>query len=518
MEKSTLMPPTLNTPMTSEIAVGRNKVALKQCRSLMDWIRLTRSGKDLTSVGGKVQNVSIEELAKHNKENDAWMAIRGKVYNVTPYMEYHPGGIDELMRGVGKDGTQLFDEIHRWVNVNSMLEKCYVGPLKTENILTRKKKSLRNLPPPCLLVPPQVTKSSVSVTKPPSYDWFQSEASVTVVIYSLSIFVKANHVIVDWNDRDLHILVFIKPKMFKLHVNLEKEVTADYKVSVNASGAVHVVFKKDDPSIHWSSLGETLYQNYIQTIPEVISRECSVDTVKKLTHNTKLLRISLPEGLLMSVPTGYHLRVYHDELDVYRQYTPVLPSMKSEDQDDPKDQGRYVYLMVKIYEEGVLTSWINTLKSGSAIKLSMFEGCFDERKLEECTHLFLLAAGTGITPMVKLIYDMMKDPKRTYKSIKLMFFNKTEADIIWREEFDKLAKQDERFLVSYVLSQPDGQWSGPSGYISEELVGQHIPPSDTLVDQKVLICACGPSMFTANAMRIVRLKGYSDKHMHQFLG
>ena len=30
---------------------------------------------------------------------------------MTPYMEYHPGGIEELMRGAGQDGTLLFDEV-----------------------------------------------------------------------------------------------------------------------------------------------------------------------------------------------------------------------------------------------------------------------------------------------------------------------------------------------------------------------------------------------------------------------
>ena len=35
----------------------------------------------------------------------------GKVYNVTAYMEYHPGGIPELMRGAGKDATVFFDEV-----------------------------------------------------------------------------------------------------------------------------------------------------------------------------------------------------------------------------------------------------------------------------------------------------------------------------------------------------------------------------------------------------------------------
>lgn len=33
------------------------------------------------------------------------------VYNVTSYFEFHPGGEDELMRGVGIDATDLFDQV-----------------------------------------------------------------------------------------------------------------------------------------------------------------------------------------------------------------------------------------------------------------------------------------------------------------------------------------------------------------------------------------------------------------------
>ena len=36
----------------------------------------------------------------------------GRVYNMTPYLEYHPGGIPEIMRGVGRDATDLFDEVN----------------------------------------------------------------------------------------------------------------------------------------------------------------------------------------------------------------------------------------------------------------------------------------------------------------------------------------------------------------------------------------------------------------------
>lgn len=37
--------------------------------------------------------------------------LPGRVYNVTHYMDFHPGGDTELMRGVGQDGTNLFSQV-----------------------------------------------------------------------------------------------------------------------------------------------------------------------------------------------------------------------------------------------------------------------------------------------------------------------------------------------------------------------------------------------------------------------
>uniref|UniRef100_A0A0C9R078 Cyb5r4_1 protein n=1 Tax=Fopius arisanus TaxID=64838 RepID=A0A0C9R078_9HYME len=104
-------------PMKSATGSGsatgnpRNKTALAPGHSLMDWIRLGSSGVDLTGVGGVSQAVTLAELAKHNQRNDAWISIRGIVFNVTRYMDFHPGGIPELMKGVGKDATKIFEDI-----------------------------------------------------------------------------------------------------------------------------------------------------------------------------------------------------------------------------------------------------------------------------------------------------------------------------------------------------------------------------------------------------------------------
>ena len=42
--------------------------------------------------------VTLEELARHNTDKDAWIAIEGVVYNVTKFLKLHPGGFIPLSR------------------------------------------------------------------------------------------------------------------------------------------------------------------------------------------------------------------------------------------------------------------------------------------------------------------------------------------------------------------------------------------------------------------------------------
>ncbi len=58
----------------------------------------------------------MSEVQQHKSLHDGWIVLRGKVYNLSPYIAYHPGG-ESILRGVlGKDATKLYDKYHRWVN------------------------------------------------------------------------------------------------------------------------------------------------------------------------------------------------------------------------------------------------------------------------------------------------------------------------------------------------------------------------------------------------------------------
>ena len=69
----------INKKSVGPVAGKRPKVALQPGRSLMDWIRLGASGQDLQGFSGVNKEVTMVELKKHNKVDDCWMLLRGRI-------------------------------------------------------------------------------------------------------------------------------------------------------------------------------------------------------------------------------------------------------------------------------------------------------------------------------------------------------------------------------------------------------------------------------------------------------
>ncbi|XP_026444513.1 cytochrome b5 domain-containing protein RLF-like [Papaver somniferum] len=116
---------------TTRKPIVRSKVPFEKGYSQMDWLKLTRTHPDLAGLKGASNKrlITMDEVKQHRKEGSIWTVLKGRVYNITPYMNFHPGGVDMLMKGSGRDCTSLFNKYHAWVNYEFMLEKCLVGTL-----------------------------------------------------------------------------------------------------------------------------------------------------------------------------------------------------------------------------------------------------------------------------------------------------------------------------------------------------------------------------------------------------
>mmetsp|Transcript_14551 Transcript_14551/g.23830 ORF Transcript_14551/g.23830 Transcript_14551/m.23830 type:complete len:221 (-) Transcript_14551:190-852(-) len=113
---------------------NKSATTLRPGFGLHDWMNLLRHAKDLAQRRGKPirRSIPLSEIQQHNKPYDGWMILRGKVYNISPYLAYHPGGQEILNGCLGRDATKLFDKYHSWVNLDGLIGPLLLGYVQIE--------------------------------------------------------------------------------------------------------------------------------------------------------------------------------------------------------------------------------------------------------------------------------------------------------------------------------------------------------------------------------------------------
>jgi cytochrome-b5 reductase len=248
--------------------------------------------------------------------------------------------------------------------------------------------------------------------------------------------------------------------------------------------------------------------------------------IEEISHDTKKFRFGLPSSQhVLGLPIGQHIHLsatINEEL-VIRSYTPVTS-------DD--DQG-YVDLVIKVYRKdtnpkfpngGKMSQYLDNMKLGDTIafrgpsgKLQYTgNGKFQIRKLRKdpptnvaAKKLNMIAGGTGITPMLQLVREIVKRPDDP-TVCSLLFANQTVNDILLRKELEEVAANyPNKFKLWYTLDNPPEGWAYSKGFINEEMIQNHLyPPS---ADTIVLMCGPPPMINFACQPNLDKL-GYSAEN------
>lgn len=72
----------------------------------------------------------MEEVSKHNKQDDCWVVVGGEVLNVTDFLADHPGGVNAIMAYAGKDATENFNMFHPKDTIEEYAPEVKIGILK----------------------------------------------------------------------------------------------------------------------------------------------------------------------------------------------------------------------------------------------------------------------------------------------------------------------------------------------------------------------------------------------------
>ena len=102
----------------------------------------------------------------------------------------------------------------------------------------------------------------------------------------------------------------------------------------------------------------------------------------------------------------------------------------------------------------------------------------------------MLAGGVGVTPCISMIKYCID--KKIETDIVLLYSNKTEADILFRKEFDQINKQNPNIKIVYTLTRAEKQWNGYSRRIDKKMILETVPD----LNERIFFL-CGPPIFVS---------------------
>lgn len=73
--------------------------------------------------------ITLEEVKSHKTRNSLWFVIHNKVYDVTKFMDEHPGGEEVLQEQGGKDATEIFEDVSHSVDARDLMKNYLIGEL-----------------------------------------------------------------------------------------------------------------------------------------------------------------------------------------------------------------------------------------------------------------------------------------------------------------------------------------------------------------------------------------------------
>ena len=169
---------------------------------------------------------------------------------------------------------------------------------------------------------------------------------------------------------------------------------------------------------------------------------------------------------------------------------------------------------VRVVAGGLFSSWlVNEVRPGDLVEAMAPTGAFTP-DLTVSGHHVLIAAGSGITPMLSIAASVLRDP---HSRVTLFYGNRRTETVMFADEIADLKDQyPGRFLVAHVLSREPREAELLSGRLDEERL-------TTLIRSLVNVKGadhwwlCGPHGMVRDAQRVLAELGVPGDRVHQEL-
>lgn len=188
--------------------------------------------------------------------------------------------------------------------------------------------------------------------------------------------------------------------------------------------------------------------------------ETTITEVLELTPRVHGIRFQLPAGKTISFHSGQFVQVFIPTPEKLRRTSYSIASAPFHTD--------YFDLCVTLVTGGVSSTFLHHLKVGEKVQVMGPLGKFSLNNPATREQVFI-ATGSGIAPFRSMIHDLHHSDHKG--SVRLIFGNRFEEDIIYRKDWDVLAAKWPNLKNLFTLSKPGNSWKGESGYVQDKIQG-----------------------------------------------
>ena len=227
-----------------------------------------------------------------------------------------------------------------------------------------------------------------------------------------------------------------------------------------------------------------------------------IQSIEKETEGSSRIRFALPETLVeeFNFKPGQYISI---KFEMKKKAHVRTYSISSE------PDRNFIEIGVKHIKNGMFSKFLKTKKLEDRIKISNPEGNFVLNS-KEPNRLLLIAAGSGITPMISILKSLLK--KNTRAKVTLLYSNKTYADMMYRNEIQNLKdKYLDRLVVFNFFSREIQSTDFLNGRITEDKI-TFLSERNLIDIQTIDQCfICGPMEMTQALRSYLKDRGLSER-------
>ena len=299
---------------------------------------------------------TYDEVSKHNKNGDSWVTYGKNVYNISNFVENHPGGKDKIMLAAGK-GLEPYWNTYKQHTNNPNVIKDFLEPLKIGTLKDYNPDKYKDANDPYINDPNRDTDLKFHSVSPCNAETPKDSIMNNWITPNELWYIRNHHPVPKINIKDYKLNIFNQNNNYSLSFDdlkklKQKKVITTIQCGGNRRGGLNKVDKTSGTPWSYGAISTAEWEGV--SLRDLLLKS-NISDNDVITGKVKHIQFEGEEGVKSSIPAEKAISIYGD----------VILAYKMNGEDIPRDHGYPLRLIVPGHVGIRNIKWVKNIKAST---------------------------------------------------------------------------------------------------------------------------------------------------------